>query len=118
MSLPASQLVAVVFQLVEGARVFTALLNDASLDFLVFLMLEWQLSHLAMQGTTHCRGEKYKLCSIHHMSALAVEPRGDPFFRHQTYKERASWEMGRQLQAFPQADALRAPSDSKFPLPK
>lgn len=51
-------LVTVVFQLVEGAGVVAALLNDTSLHFLELLLLEGQLSYLTMQGTTHCQGRR------------------------------------------------------------
>lgn len=54
----ASWLVAVVLQLVEGTRVMAALLNNPSLDFLVFLLLERQHSCLATQGTAHCQGKR------------------------------------------------------------
>lgn len=58
-SLPlASLLVAVVFQLVEGARVVAALLDDPSLHFLKLFLLEGQLSYLSVQGTAHCQGRK------------------------------------------------------------
>jgi len=54
----ASLLVAVVFQLVEGARVVAALLDDPSLHFLKLLLLEGQLSYLTVQGTACCQGTK------------------------------------------------------------
>lgn len=71
--MPALMLIAVVFQLVEGAGVVAALLNDASLHFLKLLLLEGQLSQLTMQGTAHCQGRRGEVVG-HHTSALALEP--------------------------------------------
>lgn len=72
--MPALMLVAVVFQLVEGAGVVAALLNDASLHFLKLLLLEGQLSQLTMQGTAHCQGRRGEVVGYHTASALALEP--------------------------------------------
>lgn len=72
--MPALLLIAVVFQLVEGAGVVAALLNDASLHFLKLLLLEGQLSQLTMQGTAHCQGRRGEVVGHHTASALALEP--------------------------------------------
>lgn len=76
--MPALPLIAVVFQLVEGAGVVAALLNNPSLHFLKLLLLEGQLSQLAVQGTAHCRGEEQKVWDITQHQPWLLSPADTP----------------------------------------
>lgn len=102
---PALLLIAVVFQLVEGAGVVAALLNDPSLHFLKLLLLEGQLSQLTMQGTTHCQGRKREVVGHHTAAALALEPCRHPLSRHQIFDPESVGKRQGSCTGFPQVDA-------------